>query len=590
MSERIIFANFDLKNVKDPESNFYNIPDLQFNVLNNISDNIVLGINNNLPPTKLVFSTNGVDGIGVNDTTFGINTINYTNQKIYFVVRLKNVDNFQIKNAPRLDFYDNTDLYSIGLSCFDEFDQSVNTTFVSKFDKETSLGGFFKGYFLIDTPINNIKLKGEVLTETGTVTGVSNNFNVYDKSGLYDYRKINEDNDQQSNYKNLIFQDILLNKENFFDNFLGTIVGNLSSNPNSLGIKIYEKISNFVSNNSDIDFSNFDSFNSMLDNLDISVEEYRTIFPPDLKRLVDNLSINLSKQKGQKNQFNQNFDDKGYQNSNFYGLNKGNALPVLTTVLTAGRDTSYIVAKENFSGKYKLLNTNILSAYDPRFTDLNSFTYNLSTYNNTWGWGLILPDNLGKRNYIILQRGTKRDFLALQDGDRLRTQDFDSFEGDISTLENFYTFYDYISSTEDSYLQKYIDFDNPNTSVGNLNSFSSYSSDSGVIDELVLNLLTQKTVSLDNKISDLIKIAVEAEKANTNFDTEEFALLESQYGIDLSLIVPTIRDTPTEGDSGGGDSDEDIDDFVVITDETILVDSDGNPIVLDDGDFIEIVE
>jgi hypothetical protein len=126
--------------------------------------------------------------------------------------------------------------------------------------------------------------------------------------------------------------------------------------------------------------------------------------------------------------------------------------------------------------------------------------------------------------------------------------------------------------------------------VGNLNSFSSYSSDSGVIDELVLNLLTQKTVSLDNKISDLIKIAVEAEKANTNFDTEEFALLESQYGIDLSLIVPTIRDTPTEGDSGGGDSDEDIDDFVVITDETILVDSDGNPIVLDDGDFIEIVE
>jgi hypothetical protein len=582
MSERIIFANFDLKNVTDPESNFYNIPDVQFNTLNNISDNIVLGINNNLPPTKLVFSTNGIDGIGVNDTTFKINTINYTGQKIYFVVRLKNDSNFQIRNVPRLDFYDNTNLYNIGLSCFDEFDQSVNTTFVSNFNEKTELGGFFKGYFLIDNPINSIRIKGEVLTETGTVTGVSNTFNVYDKSGLYDYRKINEDNDQQSNYKNLIFQNILLNKDNFFDNFLGTIVGNLSSNPNSLGIKIYEKISNFVTNNSDIDFSDFNSFNSMLDNLDIGIEEYRTIFPPELNRLVDNLSINLSRQKGQKNHFNQNFDDKGYENSNYYGLNKGNILPVMTTTLTAGRDTSYIVAKENFSGKYKLLNTNILSAYDPRFTHPTSFTYDLSTFNHTWGWGLILPDDLGKRNFIILQRGSRRDFLSFQNGGRLRTQDFDSYEGDISTLENFYTFYDFLSSTEDSYLQKYIDFDNPNTNVGTLNSFNNYSSDSGVVDELVLNLLTQKTITLDNKISDLIKIAVEAAKANTNFDTAEFSLIESRYGVDLStIIIPTIESpTPVE----------DIDDFVVITDETILVDSDGNPIVLSDDDFIEIVE
>ena len=105
-----------------------------------------------------------------------------------------------------------------------------------------------------------------------------------------------------------------------------------------------------------------------------------------------------------------------------------------------------------------------------------------------------------------------------------------------------------------------------------------------------MNLLTQKTVSLDNKISDLIKIAVEAEKSNTNFDTKEFSLLESQYGIDLSLIIPTSRDTSSEEDSGGGQPEEDIDDFVVTTDQTILVDSDGNPVVLSNGDFIEIVE
>ena len=570
MSERIIFANFDLTNVKDPESRrhvknvrmiWYNISDLKFNTLNNISDNIVLGLNNNIPATKLVFSSNGIDGIGVNDTTFDINTINYTNQKIYFVVRLKNDDNFPLKNAPKLDFYDNTELYSIKLSCIDEFDQRVSTSFVSKFDYDDSLGGLFKGYFLIDEPIDNIKLRGRVLTETGYVEGDANTFNVYTSAGLYDYRKINEDNDQQRNYKELIFQDILANKDNFFDNFLGTIVGNLSSNPNTLGIKTYEKISNYVSNNSDIDFSNFNSLISMLQNLNIGIEEYKTIFPPDLLRVVDNLSINLSKQKGQKNQFNQNLNDKGYENSNIYGLNKGAQLPVLTTTLTAGRDTSYIVAKENFSGKYRLLNTNILSAYDTRF------------------------DDLGKRNYIKLQEGSKGpslDFLALQDGySRLRKQDFNPYEGDISILENFYTFYDYISATEDSYLQKYIDYDNPNTSVGSLNSYSEYSADSGFVDEVVLNLLTRKTIPLNNSISDLLRVAVEAEEFNTNFDTLEFALLQSQYGIDLSDDEPV---------ADSGESEENPDDFTVQTDQFILVDSDGNPIVLDDGDYIEIIE
>jgi hypothetical protein len=49
MSERIIFANFDLKDVKDPESNFYNIPDQRLSVLNGISQNLVLALNNKCP-------------------------------------------------------------------------------------------------------------------------------------------------------------------------------------------------------------------------------------------------------------------------------------------------------------------------------------------------------------------------------------------------------------------------------------------------------------------------------------------------------------------------------------------------------------
>lgn len=507
MSERIIFANFDLKDFKDLESNFYNVSEERFNVLNNISETIVLGLNNNIPPAKIVFSSNGVDGIGVNDPTFQINKINYTNEKIYFVARLKSSSDYPIKNAPKLNFYKNTELYNINLSCIDVNGQRVNTSFVANFDDNETVGGYFKGYFIIDDPIDKVTLKASVLTETGIVEGQSNTFNIYSSAGLYDYRKINEDNDQTQNYKDLIFQNILLEKNNFFDNFLGTIVGNLSSNPNTLGIKTYEKISNFVANNSDIDVSNLQGFLSMINSLDIELEEFKAIFPPELLRLVDNLSVNLSKQKGQRNQFNKNFDDKGYENSNIFGINKGNQLPVMTTTLTAGADTSYIVAKENFSNTFKLLNTNIISAFDTRFEDISgTFTYKLSDYKTSWGWGLLVPENLGKRNFIKLQSNAS-DFLALQDGFyRLRKQDFDPIEGNPEILENFYTFYDYISTTENTYLQKYIDFDNPNTDVGSLDSYSSYTEDSGFIDNTVLNLLTQKTISLNNKIEDLIRL------------------------------------------------------------------------------------
>ena len=296
MSERIIFANFDLKDVKDPESNFYNIPDQRLSVLNGISQNLVLALNNNKIPEKIVFSTNGIDGIGIDDKTFNLNKTVYTGQKIYFVARLKSSDNYGVKNAPKLDFYNNTELYKMNLSCLDEFDQLVESAFVANFDDTENIGGYFKGYFVIDNENTNIRIESKVLTETGLVSGVSNTFSVFNSGGLYNYRKINEDHDQTKYYKDLIFQNILTSKQNFFDNFLGTIVGNLSSNPNTLGIKVYEKISNFVSNNSDVEISNLNSFLSMLKNLDISVEEFKAIFPPDLLRVVDNLSINLSKQ------------------------------------------------------------------------------------------------------------------------------------------------------------------------------------------------------------------------------------------------------------------------------------------------------
>ncbi len=693
MSERIIFANFDLKNVKDPESNFYNIPDQKLSVLNGISKSLVLTLNNNKIPAKIVFSANGIDGIGIEDNTFNLSKTVYTGQKVYFTARLKSTDNYGVKNAPKLDFYSNTELYKMNLSCIDKFNQLVESAFVANFETTDSLGGYFKGYFVVDNENTDIKIVSSVLTETGVVSGESNTFNVYHSGGAFNYRKINEDHDQTQYYKDLIFQDILTSKQNFFDNFLGTIVGNLSSNPNTLGIKVYEKISNFVSNNSDIDISNLNSFLSMLKSLDISVEEFKAIFPPDLLRVVDNLSINLSKQLGQRNQFSSNFDDKGYERSSVYGVNKSQKLDFLTHVIKPGEGTSFIIAKENFSGSFKLLNTNIKEVYGLRLvgdpggflntsllvsstavgvsgtyvfnnsnklfenTDIrfkyggpqvgqtNYFyysndnwrfhsdgfttdnilpnsaanqaqgfwsapvsqwtsppeanaaarnvgrdlrdstitllkggifndtrTYMLSDYKSNWGWGLILPPNLGKSNFIKLETTTSKDFLIMEDNySYLRTQDFDPFEGNPENMDKFYTFYNYLSNTENSLDQKFIDFDNPNTKLENLSSFKNYEGTNGVVENIVQNLLSRKVLSLDNKVSEILQVTVEGSDFNTNFEN-----LNIKYGIGGAAPGGLQSTTTSTTD--------------IFTDQTILVDSDGNPIVLDDGDFIEILE
>jgi len=121
-------------------------------------------------------------------------------------------------------------------------------------------------------------------------------------------------------------------------------------------------------------------------------------FPSEMNRLINLFSINFSKLKGSRNKFDLNFIDKGYNSQSIlknngevlYGINKGEELNFLTTVLTAG---NYIIAYERFSEIYTKINTDILSASYINFLNPTNKTFLLSTYNNNWGWGLALPDD-----------------------------------------------------------------------------------------------------------------------------------------------------------------------------------------------------
>jgi hypothetical protein len=257
-----------------------------------------------------------------------------------------------------------------------------------------------------------------------TITGSSNMFDVYSSSGSYNVSKVNEDWDAANYYNSLRYQESLLDKQVFFEQFLGVIVGGLSAQPYEIGKTVYEKIANFVSNRTDIDKCNLDALLNFCRELTIEFEEYNYLFPPQIRRLVDLLSIKQSNLWGTQNKYTLNFDNRGTIIPNeTYGVNLGTEVDSLSGVIYSGTP---VVAYEIFSGTYNVVNTNI-------FSTLTS--YPLSTYSPDWGWCLSVPDTV---------RGT--------------------------AISSYYKFYRFLSELSNKYYNNIIDWENPMTMLTPTNS------------------------------------------------------------------------------------------------------------------------
>lgn len=238
--------------------------------------------------------------------------------------------------------------------------------------------------------------------------GDSNKFSIL-SNPKYDIRKLSENFDPKEQLKSYRLQESLIEANLLFDGVIGSAIGTLSSNPNELGKKIYEKISNFTYNIAGVDTCNVESLKSMYKMLG---EEFLSLhgdslnIPADLYRLIDLFSINYSKLKGSRNKFGMDFDNKGYNNdlirSNgavpLYGKNKGTELDFFSTVLTAGNP---IIAYERFGEQYTLLNTDLLSSSYINFHSLSPKTFSLSAYHPNWGWDLVLPNDYVLSSYQI---------------------------------------------------------------------------------------------------------------------------------------------------------------------------------------------
>lgn len=423
--------------------------------LNNLGITLSASIVENTDVSRLSITSNGLDGEGYAVDSFNLSPIKFQNTNIPFIIKIKDSDNFSVKNFDNLE---QSDFNFVVLSSGSPINSSYYTisSLNSTLSAQTHYGSF-RGYIrfinLPDNVISNITLSANISTTNNqatsyTIAGVASGFEVY-PADYYEMYKINENFDALEMFKDLRFQETLLDKPVLFDDFMGSIFGTLSSSYESLGKKIYEKIANFVANNQDVDRSEIFALLSNMEFLNVNVNVYdSTLFnyPEIIKRILNFASINKNKLFGTTNKFKENFDIKGHSSKDTFGRNLGDEITTNTYVITAGIP---IVALEKFSGDYTLLNT-----MQPLCALSGSQLYMLSAYNANWGWPLVLP-----------------------------------FDFTYSDFEKYYYFFKYVDVYDGTITNNTIDFDNTLTTVSQSATMYQTFSDNGIFVNMISDSL-----------------------------------------------------------------------------------------------------
>lgn len=250
------------------------------------------------------------------------------------------------------------------------------------------------GYFTIASGSNEIlgyddfagyeyinKYNLGVLTETGArtfVNGQSAKFNVLPQDFAQNVLKINEDFNALDSFKANTFQDFIHDSQNLQE-FLSAAYGDVDRGTKEIGVKIYEKIANFVMNNSDIDTCNIKSIYAFASQIGVTVRERDYSYPYELLRLMDIMSIKFTKLAPLTNKFKEDFNSVLNP-----GINVGAKLDFDSYVISSGVP---IIAYEKFSEKMTLQDNYVNCVRN------NVSTIPLSTWNENWGWNMHLPSD-----------------------------------------------------------------------------------------------------------------------------------------------------------------------------------------------------
>jgi hypothetical protein len=189
--------------------------------------------------------------------------------------------------------------------------------------------------------------------------------------------KKGENFDSLTQMKSYIAQESLFDKKILLDDFMGQILGK-NENVEEIGKLTYEKITNLVSNTSDIETCNIQELFSFAEEVGVDINKYTYLYPPSIRRSLDLLSISQRKLFGTPNSYNRNFPT--ISQSFFDKKNLGNEIKIKDGTFVAGDN---IVSYELFSENYNLITNTIVPNYN--YGDIVP----LSSVNYNWGWGLV---------------------------------------------------------------------------------------------------------------------------------------------------------------------------------------------------------
>jgi hypothetical protein len=227
-----------------------------------------------------------------------------------------------------------------------------------------------------------------IVSLTGSTT-----FNIIDYDKTYFVRKINEDFNYGAQLQNYALQPTIAVDTNLFL-FLSAMAGTSYSTDEQYGTVVYEKISNFVGNNEDIDTSNISNLYSLTKSIDNEFDDFNLNAPPVLKRAIDLYSVSHNRLWGTREKYNLDFNNIDTHNNLGPTLTAYN---VDTTIVSAGQK---IVLNDKFNSNfYELLEVPVINSYaavtaanmQTHFTSGASYPLTVYPLSAFFGWGVKTP-------------------------------------------------------------------------------------------------------------------------------------------------------------------------------------------------------
>lgn len=316
-------------------------------------------------------------------------------------------------------------------------------------------------------------------TPTVVLTGISNTFDISDFAN-YEIRRFNESWDASTEIQNLAIPPHIHDNPFFWNKYMDALIGNNSSiDGKAYGRQAYERISNFVSNHSDIDTCNISQLYSLAKELDVPIDDYELSFPPELRKIMDIASVNQQALWGCRCGCGMNltnnytvfmsgnilypFISKCDRCGHMHQGNRGDAFNPLTYTVTAY--TPFIIRDKVNQGEYLLItppvSTSNVDTFDTNpCSDLYTPSEYVSTYPLVSVYNWILPNTY---LYSLTANIEEFEYIAEQ-----------------------YCFYNYVPGGCTEQVAGLINWEDPNTTLNeNLSTIQNWYGESQTLEKII---------------------------------------------------------------------------------------------------------